>query len=110
MNGLESLDYFGRWLALLANLFVATVCLRVYLKNRISPLLILALAGVVSALALLIDVLLLRSASTGAAFTTAFFITLILWLVNVFLYASGVCLLVTRHLKRRDGVSGREPS
>lgn len=99
MNGLETLDSAGKILALIANVVVAAVCWRGYLKTRISPLLILAISAVLAFLALVFDLFFLRSAGTQGIFSAYLLSIMILWIVDVIFYTIGICLLVLYHLR-----------
>ncbi|MEM6916562.1 MAG: hypothetical protein AAF491_08355 [Verrucomicrobiota bacterium] len=108
MIGYEMLDYFGKTLGLLASLFVVAVRLRGYQRTGITPLLILGISACLSIVALVIDLLFLRRAETQSTLSTLWISTMVLWILDILLYAVGICLLVSRYVL--PGAKPNEPS
>lgn len=93
-------------MAFIANLVVLRVCLSGYGRTRLRPLFLLAVSSGVAVFSLLIDVTLLRNARSEEAYAFIWVGTMVLWMVDLVLYAWGVSGLVRHLLKGRPGAEG----
>ncbi|MEM7603500.1 MAG: hypothetical protein AAF357_19065 [Verrucomicrobiota bacterium] len=97
MNGFETLDYVGKVIAMAASLMVLAVCFKAYQRTKIKPLLIIGVSACVALLALIADILFLKNIQNQSAFIAVWITVIILWILDVVLYAIGICQLVSQH-------------